>query len=62
MTMFQMRKPLLLLIFAFTLAGGSIMSIERAVAHMSAYGVIKERMMLMKELMMMNLKYTQKRN
>ena len=45
-----MRKPLLLLIFAFTLAGGSIISIEWAVAHMGASGVIKERMMLMKDI------------
>ena len=48
--MFQMRKPLLLLIFAFTLAGGGIISIEWAVAHMNASGVIKERMMLMKDI------------
>ncbi len=45
-----MQKPLPLLIFAFTLAGGSIISIEWAVAHMGASGVVKERMMLMKDI------------
>ena len=45
-----MQKPLSLLIFAFTLAGGSIISIEWAVAHIGASGVVKERMMLMKDI------------
>ena len=48
--MLQMQKPLPLLIFAFTLAGGSIISIEWAVAHIGASGVVKERMMLMKDI------------
>ena len=48
--MFKMQKPLPLLIFAFTLAGGSIISIEWAVAHIGASGVVKERMMLMKDI------------
>ena len=48
--MFQMQKPLPLLIFALMLAGGSIISIEWAAAHMGVSGVVKERMILMKDI------------
>ncbi len=48
--MFQMRGILPMLILALTLAVGNIVSIEWAVAHMSATGVVKERMMLMKDI------------
>ena len=45
-----MLKCLPVLIFAITLAGGSIVSVEWAIAHGGATGVVKDRMMLMKDI------------
>ena len=46
----RMLKYLPVLIFAITLAGGSIVSVEWAIAHGGATGVVKDRMMLMKDI------------
>ena len=48
--MFEIQKLFAPLVFAVTLAGENIMSIKWSVAHEGASGIVKERMMLMKDI------------